>query len=151
MSSENIGIEKARKRLGDLVTAVQQGADVVLTRNGKPAARLTRYQEDIMTTYTAAIGLLSDVVAGDFCDVSVAENDILSYRHDANGDEVPVYSMGSNVVMDAVELPVRVDADDKGERIEDAADEALRAAGWRRVDGWESADNAAYATVECIA
>jgi prevent-host-death family protein len=46
MSSENIGIEEARKRLGDLVTAVQQGADIVLTRNGKPAARIVPYLQE---------------------------------------------------------------------------------------------------------
>lgn len=45
-----IGIEDARKRLGDLVTAVQQGADVILTRNGKPSARLVRFQEETVTT-----------------------------------------------------------------------------------------------------
>lgn len=45
MAARHIGIEDARKTLGDLVTAVQQGADVVLTRNGKPAARIVRYEE----------------------------------------------------------------------------------------------------------
>lgn len=50
MSSEYIGIEDARKRLGDLVTAAQQGADIVLTRNGRPVARLAAYQEDRMFT-----------------------------------------------------------------------------------------------------
>ncbi len=48
MSSKYVGIEDARKQLGPLVTAVQQGTDVVLTRNGKPAARIVRYQEDAM-------------------------------------------------------------------------------------------------------
>jgi prevent-host-death family protein len=42
----DIGIEEARKQLGPLVTAVQQGTDVVLTRNGRPVARIIRYQED---------------------------------------------------------------------------------------------------------
>lgn len=50
MSSKEVGIEQARKTLGDLVTAVQQGADVILTRNGKPAARIVRYQEEAMIT-----------------------------------------------------------------------------------------------------
>lgn len=46
MSSENIGVEEARKILGDLVTKAEQGTDIILTRRGRPAARLTRYQED---------------------------------------------------------------------------------------------------------
>lgn len=48
MSSKEVGIEQARKTLGDLVTAAQQGADIVLTRNGKPAARIVPEVE--MTT-----------------------------------------------------------------------------------------------------
>ena len=63
MTSSEIGIEDARKRLGDLVTAVQQGADIVLTRNGKPAARIVRYQqEETMITVAelaAAVGMSS--------------------------------------------------------------------------------------------
>ncbi|GIF08644.1 type II toxin-antitoxin system Phd/YefM family antitoxin [Actinoplanes siamensis] len=50
MNRKYIGIKEARPLLGDLVTAVQQGADIVLTRNGKPAARLVRYQEAPMPT-----------------------------------------------------------------------------------------------------
>lgn len=50
MSSEKVvGIEDARKQLGDLVTAAQQGADVILTRNGKPAARLVRIVPPTLT------------------------------------------------------------------------------------------------------
>ena len=45
MSSQHIGIEEARGRLGDLVTAAQQGTDIILTRNRRPVARITRYQE----------------------------------------------------------------------------------------------------------
>jgi prevent-host-death family protein len=62
MSSQYIGIEEGRKRLGDLVTAVQQGADIVLTRNGKPAARIVRYQEEPMITMAelaAQVGMSS--------------------------------------------------------------------------------------------
>lgn len=50
MSSKDVGIEEARKRLGDLVTAVQQGTDVTLTRNGKPAASIVRHREDTVIT-----------------------------------------------------------------------------------------------------
>lgn len=60
MNSNHVGIEEARKRLGDLVTAAQQGADIVITRNGKPAVRLVVVQEDIMVTVAelaAAVGM----------------------------------------------------------------------------------------------
>lgn len=52
MSSQEIGIEEARKRLGDLVTAARQGADIILTRNGKPAARIIPYVEQPTITVT---------------------------------------------------------------------------------------------------
>ncbi len=34
--AQYIGIEEARGRLGDLVTATQQGTDIILTRNRRP-------------------------------------------------------------------------------------------------------------------
>jgi prevent-host-death family protein len=45
MSSQYIGIEDARKKLGELVNATIGGADIILTRNGRPVARLATYQE----------------------------------------------------------------------------------------------------------
>jgi len=45
MSSEHIGIEDARKVLGDLVTKAQDGTGIVLTRHGKPAARIIGVEE----------------------------------------------------------------------------------------------------------
>lgn len=60
MSSKYVGIEDARKQLGPLVTAVQQGADVVLTRNGKPAARLTPMKESVMSVFTVEIQASND-------------------------------------------------------------------------------------------
>lgn len=52
MTSKQVGIEDARRRLGDLITAAQQGTDIILTRNGKPAARLVAYQGETMLTVT---------------------------------------------------------------------------------------------------
>ncbi len=54
MSRKDVSIEEARATLGDLITAAQQGADIVITRHRKPAARLIAYQEDAMTTDQAA-------------------------------------------------------------------------------------------------
>lgn len=65
MNSRKVGIEEARKRLGDLVTAVHQGDDVIITRNGRPAARLTSYQEDAMNLTAAPYGILTDYDTGE--------------------------------------------------------------------------------------
>jgi prevent-host-death family protein len=43
--SEHIGIEDARKSLGDLIAQAQVGDDIVLTRHGKPAARIVAIKE----------------------------------------------------------------------------------------------------------
>lgn len=54
MDIQHIGIEDARARLGDLVTAARQGADIILTRNRRPVARITAYQEDTVPVETIA-------------------------------------------------------------------------------------------------
>lgn len=53
MTSEIVlGIEEARGRLGDLITAAQQGASITITRNGKPAAYLHPHPfDEPMFTY----------------------------------------------------------------------------------------------------
>ncbi|QVJ03084.1 hypothetical protein KGD82_13700 [Nocardiopsis eucommiae] len=83
--------------------------------------------------YTAAVGTASDVVAGDYTDVSVGENDT-----DGN--------MTDTLALDPVETDATTDAD--MEDIEAAADKALEAAGWTRTGPWDVADNALYAPVE---
>jgi prevent-host-death family protein len=155
MSSEELTIEQARAKLGDLVIKAMNGHSTVLTRYGKPVARITPYVEEpqVITlyetkTYTAAIGLVSSVVAGDHCDLSVIENTMVGAREDEDGNEVPVYSPEGPVVMEAVELPVRTD-EDVAAKVYDAADDVLEANGWRRTGDWEDdAGDAAYATVE---
>lgn len=99
------------------------------------------------TTYTAALATASDVVFGDFCDVSVVENEVTSYRQGSDGYDIPVYGMTSVVAMDAVETTVRTDADNYGDAETDA-DEILAANGWVRIGDWEPSDNAYYAPVE---
>lgn len=57
-SSKAVGIEEARKVLGDLVTAAQQGTDVILTRNRRPVARVIPYQEvPVITVSELAVDL----------------------------------------------------------------------------------------------
>lgn len=62
MGTEYIGIEDARKDLGNLVNAViHDGADIVLTRHRKPVARIIRYQEaTAMLATVATAGTITD-------------------------------------------------------------------------------------------
>lgn len=121
---------------GDLYVLLQGDNGVVHAESYEPP------------TYTAAIALVDSVVAGDFCDVSVAENVIVGYREDEDGNEIPEYAMGTNVVLDPVETTVRTDEIDPWSRLEDEAVEILDKNGWRVVGDWEQADTAAYARVE---
>lgn len=60
MSSKEIGIEQARKVLGDLANEVRYtGADIILTRKGKPIARIAPL-EGTVNTYTYAIECSDD-------------------------------------------------------------------------------------------
>ncbi len=47
-----IGVEEARKTLGDLVDAIRHGttSEIIITRYGRPVARLTAHQGDIVDT-----------------------------------------------------------------------------------------------------
>jgi len=53
MSSTNYSIEQARAKLGDLVTAAQQGSDIIITRHGKPAARIVAIVKESTMSETA--------------------------------------------------------------------------------------------------
>lgn len=101
-------------------------------------------------TYTAAIGTSADVVAGEFCDVSVAEDYIITYRQGEGGEEIPVTGMSDRVVLEPTEIGVRVDDPDSHRKIEKAAEQVLESHGWRVTGPWELGDNAAYAPVERI-
>jgi hypothetical protein len=100
-----------------------------------------------MTKFVAALANVSDCVAGDYCDVSVIESEIVGYREDHDGNEIPQYGMTSTVAMDAIETTVRTDADDIAAAIVEA-DAILRDNGWTRVSDWQAADTAYYADVE---
>jgi hypothetical protein len=105
-------------------------------------------EPDTDVQYTAAIATASECVAGDFCDVSVAQDEIVGYAENEDGEEYPLYAMGPNVVMAAQEIPVRTDEDDKLGRIEQEAVKVLEANGWRVTGPWGITDNAAYAAAE---
>lgn len=98
MSRKNVGIEEARKGLGDLVTAVQQGADVVLTRNGKPAARIIRYTEEpTMATITFA---------------TAEQAAFIAEMPELAGNGHPVVVMGVTAALDAEALAVLAELPD---------------------------------------
>jgi prevent-host-death family protein len=50
MSSKHVGIEQARKTLGDLVREAEQGTDIILTRGNsrRPVARITTLEDTTM-------------------------------------------------------------------------------------------------------
>ncbi|MBX6383763.1 MAG: hypothetical protein IRZ07_12440 [Microbispora sp.] len=98
--------------------------------------------------YVAAVAIASDVVAGDHCDVSIIERQVIGYdvEDGEDGEETPVYGLGDRVV-GYWETTIPVDADDADTRAIAAAEQLLEAAGWEVVGAWEYAANAVYALV----
>ena len=96
--------------------------------------------------YAAAIGT-ADNPSG-FCDVCVIEQVVLGYQLDDDGNEVPQYGLGDNVVYGPVETTILMTDPDKLARAEDEAKAILAASGWRPVSGATIADNAIYLDVE---
>ena len=99
-----------------------------------------------MTKFVATLANFSHVVAGDNCDVSVNECEIVTYDEGVDGDVIPVYEMTSTLAMDTTETTVPTDGDIGAALAE--ADTILRDAGWIRVSDWEAGENAYYADVE---
>lgn len=58
MSSKHVGIEDARKALGPLVEEAQDGTEIVLTRHGRPVARIVSIEERPMPTFTEWISTI---------------------------------------------------------------------------------------------
>jgi len=56
--SKHIGIEDARKQLGQLVDEARSGTRIVLTRHGRPVARITPVEEPSMPTIRETIATL---------------------------------------------------------------------------------------------
>lgn len=150
MSSDKaVTVEQARAKLGDLVIKAMRGETTVITRYGKPVAQITPYtQESAMTSYIAAIATAADVVAGNFCDVSVIECEEASIGIDDDGNEILEQQMTDRVAMPAQETTVLIDDADSAVKVEDDAERILVANGWRVTGKWEPSDNAIYATVE---
>lgn len=103
-----------------------------------------------MTTFIACVSTASDVVANGLCDVSVAEADEISYKVADDGTEAPVYGMSNRLVMEPADMTVSTDDDDKLAKAQKAAEDVLANAGWELISGWETVDNAMYATVERV-
>lgn len=117
-----------------------------LTRPGQGAR--TDRRRAMTKTYTAAVATDPSCVAGDYCDVQVLENEIVTYRIDDDGNEIPEYGMTSVLALDAIETDVRTDDEDALDKAQRSADEILAEHGWRRTEEWSVADTAMYALAE---
>jgi hypothetical protein len=82
------------------------------------------------------------------CDVCVIEQIICGYQVADDGNEIPQYELGSNVVFGPVETTVRMSDPDSLDRAEEEAKAILAANGWRPASGLTIADNAIYFDVE---
>ena len=111
-------------------------------------ASLRSEVEEAAKVYFAAVTTTPSCLTSDYADVMVMLGVEAGFTvNPETGEETPEYSLGEPVGQ-PMTLPVRHDDDqaDAGE----AADKALRAAGWVRVGAWEGTDTGATARVERI-
>lgn len=150
MTTKRMKSDQVRINWADVLQHVRQGGIVIVEHYNKPIATITPYEEPAVTTYTASIGLISSVVAGDFCDLAICEDRIVGARKNDDSNEIPITEASGLMVLDTVELgDVRTDDPDSEGKAYDAADEMLDDHGWRRVGPWNAAaGDAAYAPVE---
>lgn len=100
------------------------------------------------THFTAWLVNDASALDTDFMDLTVIEDEAISYDVDDEGNETPVWSSQGEQQLHAV---TTVPA--KGGDIDDAQDQAedlLQAAGWQTVGDWDVTDNAYIITVERV-
>lgn len=80
MSSEEITIEQARAKLGDLVIAAMNGQPTTITRYGRPAAMLVPYVEEpaVITLYETNSDLLVMAHGDDAWSMGAPDNEYLN-------------------------------------------------------------------------
>lgn len=93
MSSKEIGLREARAKLGDLVTAAMYGQTTIITRNGRPAARIAPLEETSMDTEIITDQVITTLGdhSGDFDVTAIVEEIGDTYGRDKvrSVDDVP--------------------------------------------------------------
>jgi prevent-host-death family protein len=145
MSSEkHIGIEDARKTLGDLVTAARYGHTTVITRNGKPAARIVPIEEPAMPEHFTA-WLTTDPTCMEQ-DQTCA--DVLVLADELDGEDPGNPDHWTSTTDEHFKAMTTVDAVD-GDHADAKreANELLEDAGWKLDGQWEGVDSGYVVTV----
>ena len=61
MLSEKIGIFEAKTHLSQILDKVENGADFVVTKRGKPVAKIIPFKQEPEMTYTEAVAKLMEM------------------------------------------------------------------------------------------
>jgi prevent-host-death family protein len=93
--SKEVGIEQARKTLGDLANEVRYtGADIVLTRNGTPVARIAPLENSVPITVGTRITVPDYSVPEDWTRdgevVEVGEETVVVELDNGHRQELPL-------------------------------------------------------------
>jgi prevent-host-death family protein len=85
MSSREIGLREARAQLGELVTAAQYGHTTIITRNGKPIARIAPLEDAMPATTTPTDATeWADALDAEMSHTGQSAGDLISHGY-ANG------------------------------------------------------------------
>jgi prevent-host-death family protein len=144
MGMREMPLREARAKLGDLAEAAHHGETIILTKHGRPYARLAPLEDtvtEIPEHFTAWITTDTSALDQACADVVVLADELQGEPDDPNpwsSTGEPLFSAATTV--DAAE----------GD-IEDAmreAEELLAAAGWTKASQWESVPTGCIVTVE---
>lgn len=69
MTTHVVNTHEAKSRLSELIRLVEQGADVVIARNGRPAAKLIRWPPEkpvrVRGEWSGRVRVLGDIIGSD--------------------------------------------------------------------------------------
>lgn len=94
--------------------------------------------------FTAWLATDRAVLLGDHADVTILQDEAISYRTDDEGNEIPAWTTAPGVPQAFYAETTATDHDDA----QDQARELMEAAGWRIVGGWKPIDTGYVVTVE---
>lgn len=99
------------------------------------------------THFTAWLAVESSVLTNDNCDVTILQDEVISYRTDDDGTEIPEWTTAAGVPQ-AFYAETHATTDDDHSDAQNQARDLMEEAGWRIVGDWEATDSGYIVTVE---
>lgn len=100
-----------------------------------------------VTHFTAWLAVDRSVLTGEHCDVTILQDEVIAYRTDDDGNEIPEWTTAPGVPQ-AFYAETTATTDDDHAAAMDQARDLIEQADWRIVGDWDSIDTGYIVTVE---